>query len=188
MKFKMIALTGPKGSGKDTVARMIVEQYDNVKTIAFADPIKKVIQRLFDLDPSNNDQYDLFKRTSVSYQLPGWHNHSVSGRDLVREIGMLMRGYDDFQFNAYVIDHVNTKDADLWVVTDVRFDNEFELMRDLDVPIIQITRPGCDYDGHATERGFADKTVDFTIANDGSLSDLNTKTGIIVNNIMKELA
>lgn len=188
MKFKMIALTGPKGSGKDTVARMIVEQYDNVKTIAFADPIKKVIQRLFDLDPSNNDQYDLFKRTSVSYQLPGWHNHSVSGRDLVREIGMLMRGYDDFQFNAYVIDRVNAEDADIWVVTDVRFDDEFELMRNWGVPIIQITRPGCDYDGHATERGFADKTVDFTITNDGSLSDLNTKTGIVVNNIMKEWA
>ena len=188
MKFKMIALTGPKGSGKDTVARLIKDQYDDVKTIAFADPIKKVIQHLFDLDPTNNDQYDLFKRTSVSYQLPGWHNHSVSGRDLVREIGMLMRGYDDFQFNAYVIDRVNGESANLWVVTDVRFDNEFELMRDLGVPIIQITRPGCDYDGHATERGFADKTVDFTIANDGSLSDLNTKTGIIVNNIMKELA
>lgn len=188
MKFKMIALTGPKGSGKDTVARMIVEQYDDVKTIAFADPIKKVIQHLFDLDPTNNDQYDLFKRTSVSYQLPGWHNHSVSGRDLVREIGMLMRGYDNFQFNQYVFDHVNKEPANLWVVTDVRFNNEFQLMRDLGAPIIQVTRPGCDYDGHVTERGFAPGTVDFTIANDGSLSDLNTKTGSIVENIMKEWA
>lgn len=188
MKLKMIALTGPKGSGKDTVARLITEQYDDVKTIAFADPIKKVINDLFELDPSNNDQYDAFKRTHVTYQLPGYMSHAVYGRELVREIGMLMRGYDDYQFNQYVVDRVNSESANLWIVTDVRFNNEFQLMKSMMVPIIQITRSGCNYDGHVTERGFAPGTVDFTITNDGSLADLNTQTENIVKKIMKEWA
>jgi len=34
---KIIALTGAKGSGKDTVAGIIKAKYDNVATIAFAD-------------------------------------------------------------------------------------------------------------------------------------------------------
>ena len=186
MSLKIIALTGPKGSGKDTVARMITEQYDNANTIAFADPIKKVINDLFELDPSNNDQYDAFKRTQVTYQLPGYLSHAVQGRDLVREIGMLMRGYDEYQFTDYVSNIIHCEPDKVWIVTDVRFENEFQLMEYLGAKIIQITRPDCNYDGHVTERGFADKTVDFTIANDGSLSDLNTKTGLVVNNIMKE--
>lgn len=188
MSLKIIALTGPKGSGKDTVARMIAEQYDNVRTIAFADPIKKVINDLFDLDPSNNNQYDEFKRTQVTYQLPGYLSHAVHGRDLVREIGMLMRGYDEDQFNQYVVNCIRYEPDNVWIVTDVRFENEFELMQNLGAKIIQITHPDCNYDGHVTERGFADKPVDFTIANDGSLSDLNTETGLVVNNIMKEWA
>ena len=186
MNFEIIALTGPKGSGKDTVARMIVEQYENVNTIAFADPIKKVINDLFELDPKNNSWYDAFKRTDIQYQLPGVDQRSVAGRTLIREIGMLMRGYDENQFNEYVVDRINSEEANIYIVTDVRFENEFQLMRDLDAKIIRVTRPDFDYDGHITERGFADETVDFTIVNDGSLDDLNTKTRLLVDKIMKE--
>ena len=101
---------------------------------------------------------------------------------------MLMRGYDEYQFNDYVSDIRHNEPDKVWIVTDVRFENEFELMQNLGATMIQITHPDCNYDGHVTERGFADKPVDFTIANDGSLSDLNTKTGLVVNNIMKEWA
>lgn len=187
MSLRIIALIGLKGSGKDTVARMIVDQFDNVQTVAFADPIKKVINDLFELDPSNNDQYDAFKRTHVSYQLPGYFNHVVFGRNFVREIGMLMRSYDDNQFNQYVLDRMQNEPESIWVVTDVRFDNEFDMLSSLGAKMIRINHPDCQYDGHVSERGF-DVTVDFELSNDGSLADLNTQTGIIMNKIMKEWA
>jgi len=186
MSLKIIALTGPKGSGKDTVASLISRQYDNVNTIAFADPIKKVINNLFELDPSDNKQYDAFKRTQVSYQLPGYLSHAIQGRELVREIGMLMRKYDEKQFTDYVVSEIRYKPDDIWVVTDLRFDNEYMVLKSLGAKIINIKRPNYEYDGHITERGFNDSLVDYTIMNDGDLTYLDTRVGSVVVNIMKE--
>ena len=186
MSLKIIALTGPKGSGKDTVAGLIARQYHNVNTIAFADPIKKVINNLFELDPSNNDQYDAFKRTQITYQLPGYLSHAVQGRELVREIGMLMRSYDEKQFTNYVVNEIRYKPDDIWVVSDLRFDNEYMILKSLGAKIISIKRPSYEYDGHITERGFNDSLVDYTIVNDGDLNYLDNILASVVIKIMKE--
>ena len=186
MNFKIIALTGPKGSGKDTVASMIAKRYQNVSVIAFADPIKKVINNLFDLDPSNNIQYDAFKRADLTYQLPGYLSHRVSAREVVREIGMLMRSYDEKQFTEYVVSSIACKSNDIWVVSDLRFDNEYMVLRSLGAKIINIKRPNYEYDGHITERGFNDSLVDYTILNDGDLKYLDMRVESVVENIIKE--
>ena len=85
----VIAFTGPKGSGKDTAASIANKLIPNSEVIAFADPIKEVIMSLFDL--ATVEQYDMFKRTQLNYTLPGYLSHGVPGRNVVREIGMLMR-------------------------------------------------------------------------------------------------
>lgn len=189
--MKCIAITGPKGSGKDTVAQLIKELYPDyvVNTIAFADPIKKVIQHIFNLDPTSMDQYDLFKRTRVEFKLPGYINHDVPGRHVVREIGMLMRSYDSDQFTNYVRDQVlgglqSVKRID--VVTDLRFDNEYIMMKNIGAKIIKINRPNYHYDGHITERGFDDHLVDRIIMNDGDLNFLKTRVRIVVDSLLEE--
>jgi len=189
----VIALTGPKGSGKDTVADMLVgyyqAQYKTVHRIAFADPIKKVVQHIFDLDPTSNNQYDLFKRSNITYQLSGHMNHIVPGRHVVREIGMLMRSYDEKQFNDYIeqqFKSVQFANNNVFVVTDLRFDNEYTLLRRWKAIIVKVDRPGYHYDGHITERGFDDHLVDFTISNEGSLLDLTNNVQDLTNFIQKE--
>ena len=189
----IVGLTGPKGSGKDTVADLIVANYQaqwkTVHRLAFADPIKKVIQHIFDLDPTNNDQYDQFKRTEISYHLPGYMAHAVPGRHVVREIGMLMRGYDEKQFNKYIEDQFASAQFTsnhVFVITDLRFDNEYTMLRRWGAKIVKVDRPGYHYDGHITERGFQDELVDFTIHNKGSLNDLTNSVQDLIIALNKE--
>lgn len=186
----IIGLTGPKGSGKDTVGQFIKELYPHhfVRTMAFADPIKKVIQYIFNLDPTNINHYDLFKRDAIYYQLPGHPQQIVQGRHIVREIGMLMRKYDEKQFTDYVEREImtnNTKNS-IDVITDLRFDNEYLMLRDLGARIIKIHRPNYHYDGHITERGFDDALVDYVLYNDEDMPTLRKKVQDTMDNIMKE--
>lgn len=189
MSLKIIALTGPKGSGKDTVASLIARQYHNVNTIAFADPIKNVVKDLFGFETTR--EYDDFKRTTINFSLPkqitrDMQSYQAEGRHVVREIGMLMRKYDEKQFTDYVVREIRYKPDDIWVVTDLRFDNEYMVLKSLGAKIISIKRPNYEYDGHITERGFNDSLVDYTIMNDGDLNYLNTRLGSVVPNIMEE--
>lgn len=193
MSLRIVALTGPKGSGKDTVGQLIEKMYPsfNPRTIAFADPIKKEIQHLFDLDPENNKQYDDFKRTDVHYWVPNTITRdmvmrNVPGRHVVREIGMLMRRYDDKQFTQYVVNEIRYKPTDLWIVTDLRFDNEYSMLKGLGAKIIKIIRPQYQYDGHITERAFDDHLVDKILMNDGDLDYLQQRVQYIMSDITKE--
>ena len=174
--MKVIALTGPKGSGKDTVADIIVNNHQYVTRVAFADPIKTIVQHIFKLDKTNNNQYDRIKRSRI--EICGgdlettWKN--VDGRHVVREIGMVMRSYDPSQFTKYVSDQiVKARDhSKIFVVTDLRFDNEYIMLKEYGAEIVKITRPDYHYDGHITERGFNDYLVDRIINNASSLEAL----------------
>lgn len=180
---KIIFLTGPKGSGKDTVAQLIAEQYPNVKTIAFADPIKDVLQNLFNL--KSKDQYDEFKRLRIEVKLSEY-TAITDGRKLVREVGMLMRSYDTRQFIDYVWKAIAADPNALWVVTDMRFDDEYLMAKQLGAKIVKITRPYYDYDGHISERNFDDHLVDNILHNDGDLDYLKIRIEAVMNNIMRE--
>lgn len=190
-KFKIIALTGSKGAGKDTVSKFIKEYgKDNnldIRSIAFADPIKAEINRLFDLNPKDNTQYDLFKRADVNFQLSGYMNHSVSARHLVREIGMLMRSYDEAQFVRYVFRAIDENPDPIWIVTDMRFRQEYELLNRIYFSKkIKIKRDKQEYDSHITEKGFDDSEVDYVIENFKSENELKDISIKIFKNILKE--
>ena len=182
MSLKVVALTGSKGSGKDTVGQLIAESFGG-HTIAFADPIKQTVVDIFKL--KNVDEYDLFKRTILEYKLD-YAPLAIAGRHVVREIGMLMREYDDKQFNKYVREKIESDPSKIWVVTDMRFDNEYTMLKSIGAKVVKITRPSYTYDGHITEREFNDSLVDHTLMNDGSLDYLKIRTEIVMNQIMKE--
>lgn len=189
----IVALTGPKGSGKDTVADLLIGHYQaqwkTVHRLAFADPIKKMIQHIFQLDNRMNDEYDKFKRSTIDVFTEDNIMRSVSGRHVVREIGMLMRNYDEKQFNNYIEEQfkaVHFANNHVFVVTDLRFDNEYTLLRQWGAKIVKVERPGYHYDGHITERGFEEELVDFTIHNKGSLLELTESVQDLITALSKE--
>ena len=139
MALKIIALTGPKGSGKDTVGALIKEMYPQYapSTIAFADPIKEVIKHIFNLGDESTYSYDRLKRATLTLN-DEEQFYTVDGRRIVREIGMLMRGYDEKQFTNYIVDNIRYEPTNLWIVTDLRFDNEYTILKNLGAKIIKI--------------------------------------------------
>lgn len=188
----IVALTGPKGSGKDTVGLLIKEMYPHLKpeTIAFADPIKNVLRHIFQLN--DNDEYDRLKRSDLSFSSTFkntdtqtvWKN--ISARHVVREIGMLMRSYDEKQFTEYVINEIHSDPSKLWVVTDLRFDNEYISLKKLGARIVKIIRPSYEYDGHITERAFDDHLVDCKLMNDGDLDFLRIRVESVMKGFLED--
>jgi dephospho-CoA kinase len=176
---KIIGLTGAKGCGKDTTASILQDAYSIagerlVRPIAFADPIKHEVMRIFGL--KTIAQYDTFKRSIVQA-----NDARIDGRHVVREIGMLMRRYDVNQFVDYVDQMINTVDDNLtrdtiWVITDLRFDNELIHLQNLGAKIVKIDRPlGNVIDTHITERGFDNNICDIIIENKTTLEEFNTQ-------------
>lgn len=153
-----IALTGHKGSGKDAIANYLKKQHSYTK-LAFADPIRDEVKRIFQLD--SDEEYDVFKRTRCFWEEQG----QFDGRHAVRELGMLMRSYDVDQFCRYIEHKIIDDQILLPVVTDLRFDNEYKLLKYLGFKIIKILGPNQSVDVHITERGFVDDQCDYIFDN-----------------------
>lgn len=167
---EIIALTGAKGCGKDTVADILIEGFKNytsrpIHRIAFADPIKNEVMHIFNL--RDIEQYDKFKRTSLEYD-----GDVVAGRHVVREIGMLMRRYDVNQFVDYVDQQIASEPNAIWIITDLRFDNELIHLQNLGAKVVKIDRPfNGVIDTHITERGFDNSICDILIENKTTLDE-----------------
>lgn len=153
-----IALTGQKGSGKDTVANYLKKNYGFTK-LAFADPIRDAVKNIFQLD--TDSEYDKFKRTRCFWE----QEHQFDGRHAVREIGMLMRSYDEEQFCKYIQHKIIDDQIEYPVITDLRFDNELKLVRYLGCKVVKIIGKDQHIDLHITERGFSDDQCDYVIDN-----------------------
>lgn len=186
----IIALTGSKGSGKDEFFKIAAKNFPqlNICKIAFADPIKHEIINIFNLE--SEDQYDRLKRTNLYWTSRMGQNtpHEVSGRHLVREIGMLMRSYDEDQFVEYVMNEVASEPQSVWVITDLRFDNELEAIKKANGIIIKVVRKGMEYDGHATETEIRDEDCTSIIHNDNTLVEYESKIIDVMNSIFVTLS
>jgi len=164
----VIGLHGAKGSGKDQFFKAVEEAFPHldVRKIAYADPIKAAVQRIMTLDSEKD--YDNFKRFKLTYSLSTAPDHigRIDGRHVVREIGMLMRSYDENQFVRYVEIEISKAPQAVWFITDLRFDNELQaIRRNPNGIVIKIKRGGVDYDGHVTETEFPDLACDSIIRN-----------------------
>lgn len=96
-----IALVGKAGSGKDTVASILKEQYD-IEAMALVDPIYTIANNLFKMQGKD--------------------------RQLLRDIGKSLRAIDDYVFIKYLVDRVNGTSKDV-IVTDVRLLKEYNRLR-----------------------------------------------------------
>lgn len=174
--MKLVGLLGTKGVGKDTVADYMVSRY-NVEKRAFASPIKEACAILFQLPIGRFEGED--KEVCDAHQcLSPRQMMQLVGTDFFRD-----QVRQDFWIDHFKKWYAARDPSRPVVVTDVRFQNEVDVIKALGGMVVRITRPHegsgrhtMSDDAHITERGVAElQGVHATIENVGSLEELHGK-------------
>lgn len=162
--MKLIGITGRAGSGKDTVAAYMCANY-GFESLAFADPIRAGMRAIVGLE---------------DYQFSHPHKEVVleefgkSPRQMMQALGTDWARslvHQDFwiilagkEISSLQDDYIEV------VVTDVRFENEAEFLRNKGGEIWHINREGAGTPhSHASEAGIQRKPEDKVLDNNSSL-------------------
>jgi hypothetical protein len=189
----LIGLTGLKGVGKDTVAAMLVKDY-NYERRAFADPLKKSVAGLFDIpfhavDKLKNDPHAIVsltvRETGETHDMTFRHFLQRYGTEAHRDVPEM--GHD---FWVELLLPVRGYYAERSiVVSDVRFDNEAKRVHFLDGVVVEVSRQGVvNQDPHRSEAGLEYVEADYTIFNNGSLEDLRVSVEVMMEHFSEYVA
>jgi hypothetical protein len=176
----IISITGKIGSGKDTIADIIMQYtpYHDWEIKKFAGKLK-VIAEILSGVPKINFEDQEFKKQDMG---PEW---GMTYRDLLQRLGTeAMRNglHENVWVNALFADyHFNIeKDEQMpnWLITDCRFPNELEAVKTHKGITIKVIRDSGNTVGttHASETALDDYTEwDYVVDNNGSIEDLKTQ-------------
>lgn len=170
----LIAVTGQKGSGKDTFAQVLVREFDFVHT-RFADPLKNMLRTLFsDCGVDPEDYIEGPYKDAPCDTLCG-----KTPRHAMQTLGTEWRDMIDRKLWS----NLWAKRAEVFlkqglpvVVTDCRFIHEAARVRSLGGYIIRVERPMHRTDDlHISETEMNLIDADVTILNDGTIGRLHQK-------------
>lgn len=167
----IIGLTGYAQSGKDTLANILIENHGYTR-IAFADKIRDFIYAVNPMvEPG------LYLKDAVDEM--GWDKAKVTiteVRRLLQDIGIGARTIFGSQFwiNEAMRSILRSPDTDMrYVITDVRFINEANMIKANNGQIWRVKRNGVDaVNSHVSESEMDNFKVDQIFLNNGSLEDL----------------
>lgn len=199
--MKIVAIQGFIGSGKDTFASLILEneksQGRTAIKLSFASTLKDCISSIFgwnremlegDTKESREWREKVDEWWSQKLNIP-----NITPRWVLQNIGTnVMRGHfhPDIWLLSVEKQILNLQEfTDTIVITDCRFKNEIDFLRNMDAIFIKIQR-GEDpewvhhyiensvepIDIHQSEYQWLNNTFDFTINNNGSFEELKEKS------------
>lgn len=176
----LIGLTGKAGAGKDTVADILV-QHAGFARIAFAAPLKAMLRAGLGLTDEQLEDRAL-KEAPLDW-LDG-----RTPRQLMQTLGTEWgRTHAHPDLWLRIARRQIEQTAGPIVITDVRFDNEARLVRDLGGIVWHITRPGAGTVAHASEAGITASAGDWWLANDGSIVDLQLEVRSLANMMKNQM-
>lgn len=166
MRAKLIGITGKAGSGKDTLADAAVRDYSAVK-YNFALPIKQALNAMFGWSMEMWDNRE-WKEEPISWlgKSPRQLAQTLGtewGRELIHPELWTRLAMDRYE------KHANSGASEMFVIPDVRFNNEAEAIHRLGGIVINIVRPGQAFinsSTHKSESGVSDDLIDHTLYND----------------------
>lgn len=201
----IVALTGPAGAGKDTVADYLAEHQGYTK-LAFADALRDEIGRAFDISVKLLTQRETKEHPMSALALRRCMDNEFVNRIWVhldkldlsapRSPRQIMQWwgteYRRAQDQHYWVDAFMTRlikehqqGSYRFVVTDVRRSNEAELLRELGGSLWQITRPGHEPQpgAHSSETTGAEFTPDHQLVNNHSITHLRMQAHALLSKL-----
>lgn len=177
----LVGLCGKKYSGKDTVADYLVEHHGFQKK-SFAGPLKEACQALFLFSDEQCHDPCLKEVVDPRWGLSPRAALQMMGTDWVRN-----QFAKDFWVHRMRFDLLDVTTTTRIVISDVRFENEKDLVTELGGSVYRVHRPSSPQkeDGHESETNmdqFADSLP--TIVNDGTLEELYEKIDTVLNDIL----
>ena len=194
----IIGLCGLKGSGKDTVADMLVNTNEYTK-IAFADFIKNAAKELFDwndssFNPENKEKVDPYWNVTPRKILQelGTEFLRIHCKDILSSEFELLNGenynstFHIKRINREVIKLLSSNKNNI-VFSDIRFQDELDYIKKLGGTVIRIVRPSLnnnEFSQHLSEKNINNLiNVDYELVNEHNIPHLYKKTSIIVEHI-----
>jgi hypothetical protein len=179
VKHTIIGVVGPKRSGKDTVASILVRS-NRFIVCPFASFLKDSCKAIFML---SDDQLHGNHKESMD---PRWN---TTPRKILQSVGDLFRKkLSEFlpELNMGNSETIWCRCFEIWlsqfstpqciVIPDVRFHDEANLIKSLGGILLRVNRPGLeDTDDHESEQQQKGIEVEHTIENDGTTTDLRTR-------------
>ena len=163
---RIVGLAGPKGVGKSTFANQLVFEYyqegleDIVRVMSFATPLKEMLGSIVHEDYIKEDKEKIIPHLGVSarhcLQTLGteWGRNSINS-----EIWINIAKH-----------RISESEAQVFIIDDVRFDNEAKMILDMGGEVWNLTRDGIGGgDEHISEAGVSKELITKEI-------DLNEET------------
>lgn len=173
--MRVVLFTGYAGVGKDTAAQPLIEE--GWTRMAFADPLKEAVYRLNPVVWVSVRSYSHLQPIIDTHGWD-WAKRHTDVRTLLQSMGTEV-GRELFGPDFWVellFTQADRQGIEKLVITDGRFANEVEAVRDLGGRVIHIARPGVGpVNDHVSDAGVNALPFDLLLSNDGTIEELHTK-------------
>lgn len=208
----IIGISGKIGVGKDTIAKniQIIDKESNWQIKKFAAGVKKVASLLLNVPVSKfEDQeykeqflgpewnYDLELDRTIIVDGVAKHlheHHQMTVREFLQRVGTDAMRYGlhtNTWVNMLMAEYKPMKDSDEeythpnWIVTDVRFPNEYDAIKKAGGYVIRINRNNGIQNNHVSETALDGQDFDLVINNNTSITEATTEAILFLSKLKK---
>lgn len=187
----IIGICGKKYNGKDTVADYLVAHHNFTK-LSFAEPIKKIVQIIFNFSEEQING-GLKETIDTDWNITPRQTFQYIGDDLIkRQIHHILPEIGENIWVRLLENKleklVEKSGGGKYVISDVRFQNEADMIRKYGGVIIKIIKPDTHHHHHHHDTHESEcvniSPIDFTVMNDDDLHTLHGK----INKLVEEYA